>query len=408
MQVLAKMPIPNSTNEGGGAEGGGKKTKRKAPATSYLDPSSQLLVAIGQGKARLVRRLLDTRGDPNYQGGANMVPPLMLACDVQEEEARERILELLLNKGAAVNLQAGSGKTALMSAVIKDIPALTAKFLKHKADVSIVDVDGNTALNYAAETGNIETVKILVREGKRKGLDPDHQNLRGLTPLLLAAQEGHLEAARVLVEGGASLSKRDLEHFMTPLDWMKSSGCYTAQELQFLDPTGKKRNYYRQERMKKGIRTLSDYLPSTLDTHGEANSPNVFTMHTPSNSAAKNPLSFPVLQSGTQLSAAAGPQMKSMFDVPPSKKQNSFQTGHSSDIRRHSISFPSVSSVKTDLYKSSYLSKRKSLLSRNNLSEGYHSGALRPLTAQTTSSSQAMAHNYQEDMKNSRLPPIKK
>lgn len=377
------------------------KTKKKASrrvkaATSHLDQNSQLMEAIAQAKPRVVRRLLDSRADPNYQGaGPKMLSPLMLACEIKEEEARESIFELLLNKGADINLQDASRQTLLMKAIINGLPSVS-KFLKLGADVRTEDIDGNIALSYAAEAGDAEWTHVLVREGKRKGGPHiDHQNLHGLTPLLLAAREGHLVAARVLVEGGASLSKRDLDHFMTALDWMKLTGCYPAQELEFLNPSSRKRDFYRRERMKKGIKTLADYLP-TVEESGAPDSPNVFTMQQPEAASA---FQFPRLASHNVI--AEEPPTKSMFDFSIPKKP---LITHGSEMRRNSISFPTVSSVKTDLYKSSYLSRRKSLVLKNSLSDGYHSGALAPISSTATTSSK---HDI-APAKGKRLPPINK
>ena len=402
------MPIPGQSSEETTAARPKKKASRHAKAASsvtstHLNQNSQLLEAITQGKPRLVRRLLDSRSDPNYQGGPNMISPLMLACEVREEEAREAIVDLLLSKGADVNLQDAAGKTALMKAVLLDIPLLFSKILQKGADVRLVDVDGNTALSYAAEMGDAECVKLLVREGKRKSIHPDHQNLHGLTPLLLAAREGHLEVAKILVDAGASLSKRDLDNFMTAQEWMKLSSCYSEQELRFLSPSRKKKNFYRQERMKKGIKTLADYLPR-LDESSGLDSPNVFTI------SDSRPVQFPTLQGNpfpTTTPEEDHSPVKSMFDVPAKKQISPLQhpgLGGDSMKRRSSISFPSVSSVKTDLYKSSYLSRRKSLLLKNSLSDGYHTGALAPLTDSTHP-----PQTHSKDMsstKTNRLPPI--
>lgn len=406
------MPVPGQSNEESTSSKSKKKTGRHTKAStsavtsSHLNHNSQLLEAIAQGKPRLVRRLLDSRADPNYQGGANMASPLMLACEVREEEARQTIVDLLLSKGAEVNLQDAAGKTALMKAILQDVPAVMQKILQHGADVTLVDVDGNVALNYAAELGDRECVRLLVKEGKRRSLHPDHQNLHGLTPLLLAAQEGHLEVARILVDAGASLSKRDLDHFMTAQDWMKLSSCYSAQELQFLSPSMKKKSFYRQERMKKGIKTLADYLPKP-DTNDGLDSPNVFTV---------SDNLFPTLQKNSFPSEAGAAERhssaKSMFDMPDKKQSSALrQPVLATDAkRRSSISFPSISSVKTDLYNSSYLSRRKSLLLKNSLSDGYHSGALAPLRESTNPPLAQQSHSKEHlsSTKTSRLPPINK
>jgi hypothetical protein len=396
------MPVASGGNNGSG-EGNTVKTKKKVPrhsktsssTTSHFDQNAQLLEAIGQGKSRVVRRLLDSRADPNYQGGPNKACPLMQACEIKDDAVRESIFELLLNKGADLNLQDVSGQTVLMKAILNGIPEVT-RLIKLGADVRLEDIDGNLALNHAAEAGDTEWTHLLVREGKRKGAHIDHQNLQGNTPLLLATHEGHLAVAKVLVESGASASKRDLEHFMTPLEWMKLSGCYAAHELEFLGPSSKKKDFYRRERMKKGIKTLTDYLPTIEDSGPD--SPNVFTLPQPDAFHGQ----FPVLPGNTD--AAEEPSLKSMFDVPTSQRQQQQQPHSLLARRRSSISFPAVSKVKTDLYNSSYLSRRKSMLLKNSMSEGYHSGALAPLG----SAPPKQTHPLSARERSSRLPPINK
>lgn len=401
---LAIMPVLGDSNDSKeGSKGRKKKVSHHryhAPSTSsHLDHNAQLLEAITQAKPRLVRRLLCSKSDPNYQGGAKMMSPLMLACEITDEDTRESIIELLLGKNAIIDLQDTSGQTAIMKAVLINDITTVRNFLKHGGDIMIEDADANSSLSYSAEMGCTECLRILVEEGKRrKNFNIDHQNLQGLTPLLLAAREGHLEAVKVLVEGGASLSMRDLEHFMNAQEWMKLSGCFSALELEFLNPSSKKKNYYRQERMKRGIKTLADYLP-TLNENGGTDSPNVFAMHQPEASGS-SAFQFPQLQSEAILSSA-DPPLKSMFsfDAPvASKKQSSplTVTGYGRKT------FPSVSSVKTDLYKSSYLSRRKSILLKNSSSSGYHSGALAPLS-DTASDKRDIS-----GMKTTRLPPINK
>lgn len=401
---LAIMPVLGDSND---PKEGGKGRKKKvshrhhAPSiSSHLDHNAQLLEAITQAKPRLVRRLLCSKADPNYQGGTKMMSPLMLACEITDEDTREAIIELLLDKNAIIDLQDTSGQTAMMKAVLINDITTVRNFLKHGADIMIEDADANSSLSYSAEMGCTECLRTLVKEGKRrKNFNIDHQNLQGLTPLLLAAREGNLEAVKVLVEGGASLSMRDLEHFMNAQEWMKLSGCFSVLELEFLNPSSKKKNYYRQERMKRGIKTLADYLP-TLNENGGTDSPNVFTMHQPEASGSSTFHSqFPQLQN--EIISSADPPLKSMFsfDSPAASKKQSSPPNVTGQSRK---TFPSVSSVKTDLYKSSYLSRRKSILLKNSSSSGYHTGALAPL------SDTALDKQDISGMKTTRLPPINK
>lgn len=421
------MPVPVDPNgregEGGGGRGGGGRSKKKTrhSRASHLDVNTHLLEAIVQSKLRVVRRLLESGADPNYQGGNNHTTPLMLASGLGEEGVGEAVCSLLLHKGANVNLQDTLGKTALMYAVLSGQQVVVEQLLGCGADVGLVDQEGNIALSYAAmsqQEGCEVYVHQLVRAGLDRRVSVDHQNLRGLTPLLIAAQGGNVEVAHVLVEAGASLSKRDLDHFMNAEDWMKQAGCYTEHELEFLSPSGKKRNFYRQERLKKGIRTLSDYLPSS-DSDGSAESPNVFTVqrsdrhhHT---KAEHSGFVFPSIHTASETpeEATASSSHRSMFDILSKKTHE--PTRHSlmekAEKKGPSFHFSSVANVKMDLYKSPYLSKRQSLLLRNSKSEGYHVGALAPISSTTTSShlqpsSSKKGGGAQLNSKNPKLPPI--
>ena len=400
------MPVPVDL-KGEGAGKGKKKSHKQQARSSHLDVNSQLLEAVAQNRLRVVRRLLESGADPNYQGGSNNSSSLMLAIGVEGGGPGEATFSLLLHKGADVNLQDTQGRTALIHAVLAGQARAVEQLLESGVDASMTDQEGNSALSYAAMSrlgGSEGCVQLLALD---KGVNIDHQNLRGLTPLLLAAQAGNMEVARILVEAGASLSKRDLEHFMTAQDWMKKEGSYSDQQLDFLSPSRKRRTFYRQERIKKGIKTLSDFLPNIEDTGG-TESPNVFTIrrcdasqpntdHTPT---------FPSIQ--TQ--AKSSPAHRSMFDILSKKSEDSLPQDLQADKSKKNaaVHFSSVASVKMDLYKSPYLSKRQSLLHRNVRSEGYHTGALAPLTSPTHAQPASSKKTGKPNSKKTKLPPITK
>ncbi|THB70059.1 MAG: ankyrin repeat domain-containing protein [Desulfovibrio sp.] len=134
--------------------------------------------------------------------------PLIYAVETFHDE---RILHLLLESGANVNVQMPrNGKTALMKAASSPF-AYTAVpiLLEHHADPNLEDKRGYTALWSAIELfyngDDIDPevaldnlVLILEHEA-----DPDHM-VGSSTPIMLAAQEGFSEVVRVLAEFNAT------------------------------------------------------------------------------------------------------------------------------------------------------------------------------------------------------------
>ena len=413
------MPVPTYTGGCGGSRGPDlaaphralkKGTKAVRSTATHLDIRSQLLDAVQQEKTRVVQRLLDTRADPNCCN-AQSETPLMLACSVQNEEARKKILQMVLRKGANVNAQDNSGQTALMKAVILNDIDTTVTLLEAHSDISLEDSDGNNALCHAARLGYEEILQRLVREFKRSKVSVDRKNMHGLTPLLLACQEGHLICARILVcEGGASPTIRDLDNFMNAEEWMTLSGFFTTAELAFLSPSTQKRNYYRKQRQKRGIKTLADFLPM----EESCSSPNVFTIRT---DVDRDSASFPVLSNHTSHMHNSSTTSSSMFDTPTlaSKKHRTpgYAMGKPVPMKPVSNSEIKLSTIKTDLYQSPYLSQRKNFISHNRRSQFYRRGSLEPLSAEGLEKLRQLEPGFQrnsldEVTKHSVLPPLKR
>lgn len=98
----------------------------------------------------------------NYLGQT----PLMQAC-TQAYKIAEPILQALLDEGAETDSKDGSGNTALHFAARNKINSdafAIAEILFDNAnpDVSAVNNDGKTALDYATEANNTSLVKLLL------------------------------------------------------------------------------------------------------------------------------------------------------------------------------------------------------------------------------------------------------
>ena len=129
----------------------------------------------------------------------------------------------LLRAGANIESKDWRGWTPLI--LVAESGHLEAvKFLVKEGGANVESKDSwdKTPLSWAAENGHLEAVKFLVEEA---GADVESKDRwEGWTPLILAAENGHLEAVKFLVdEGGADVESKDLSR-MTPLSWAAYNG----------------------------------------------------------------------------------------------------------------------------------------------------------------------------------------
>ena len=138
--------------------------------------------------------------------------------------------------GAGIGAQAPSD-VRLVAAMKRQDAAAVKALLKERADVNAADVDGTTALQWAAHWNDLDTVKALIAAGakanvaSRYGVTPLHEAAtigsaaivnallragaavdatygEGETPLMLAARSGNLETVKLLLEAGANVERR--------------------------------------------------------------------------------------------------------------------------------------------------------------------------------------------------------
>ena len=151
-----------------------------------------------------------------------------------DEKQCEKILNLLLEKGADIDAQDGNGITPLMGAVQK--PKVAKLLINKGAKLDIQNTNGETALMYAVKGGllkvvlmipvvgaSIESTKLLVN----KGADVNIQDKWGKTALMHAAggvnAQGnkygtYTDVLELLLDKGAQLELKDKEGH-TALYW---------------------------------------------------------------------------------------------------------------------------------------------------------------------------------------------
>jgi cytohesin len=141
-------------------------------------------------------------GSTNREGGT----PLMLAC----EEGHRQVVQMLLEatQGEGVDEQDLDGMTALHYAAKGGDKDVAAFLLSKGAQANTRDEAGSTALMVACETGNLEVVEMLFDATQGQGLE--EQDNDGCTALHKAAIGGHNEVAAFLLSKGADTSSRDV------------------------------------------------------------------------------------------------------------------------------------------------------------------------------------------------------
>jgi len=110
-----------------------------------------------------------------------------------------QVIGALLLKGANPNARRADGTTILMDNVRDELLDNTKLLIERGIDLNALNDDGDTALTNAACWGQFETVKALVGAGVDIGL-PDGA---GCTPLQLAMQQSHERIAHFLRSAGA-------------------------------------------------------------------------------------------------------------------------------------------------------------------------------------------------------------
>ena len=178
--------------------------------------ATPLWIACETGSAAMVKALLQAGANPNLKLLLGETP-LMVAS----RSGNADVVEQLIRKGADLNAKAARGQTALMWAVAQRHPDAVKVLLAHGADVrqrsdvwhQVVAVPphgvplynksvahgGDTALLFAARTGDVESARLLVAAGA----DVNDADASGVSATALAAHSGFAALVELLLERGA-------------------------------------------------------------------------------------------------------------------------------------------------------------------------------------------------------------
>jgi ankyrin repeat protein len=172
------------------------------PDIRRADGSTPLLLAALRGDPASVRLLLDRGADPRAANAAGATALLWGAGDVEK-------VRLLLERGADPHARSALGNTALLAAAAHPGGAAAVELLlDHGADIAARDGNGVSALERAADSGSIETVRLLLE--RRDGASSDARDAAAVSAALrMAASHGDVELAEFLLDHGADPNASD-------------------------------------------------------------------------------------------------------------------------------------------------------------------------------------------------------
>ncbi|KAK4243683.1 DNA methylase, N-6 adenine-specific, conserved site [Corynascus novoguineensis] len=164
---------------------------------AYSGQTAVVKLLIGQGVDRIIQLLLNKGADVNAQGGQ-----FGTALQAAVYTGATEIIQLLLNKGADVNAQGGQFGTALQAAVYEGKIEIVQLLLDVGADVNAQGGQYGTSLQAAAYQGVTEIVRLLINHGA----DVNNQGGEFGTALQAAVHEGKTEIVDLLLGYGADVN----------------------------------------------------------------------------------------------------------------------------------------------------------------------------------------------------------
>jgi ankyrin repeat protein len=167
-------------------------------SVSYAGAYEDFFSAVERDDAWQVQSLLDRGVDPN-----SVSPQGQYALMLALRKPSPAVAQVLISSPATrVELRSDKDESPLMLAAIKGQLELCRRLIARNADVN---KPGWTALHYAATSGSLEVVQLLLE--RYAYIDAESPN--GSTPLMMAALYGTSETVKLLLEAGADPTIRN-------------------------------------------------------------------------------------------------------------------------------------------------------------------------------------------------------
>jgi ankyrin repeat protein len=175
-------------------------------AVNSQDKSSDkttLVVAVEQGNIRIVKMLLEKGAEVNLQGGE-----YGNALQTASFYGRKEIAAMLLDQGAEVNAQGGLYGNALQAASRKGYKEIVELLIENGAVVNAQGGFHESALQAALQWDFKEVAKLLIE----KGADGNVYDGRHGNALQTASSKGYKEIVALLIDKGADVNAQAGSH----------------------------------------------------------------------------------------------------------------------------------------------------------------------------------------------------
>lgn len=166
-----------------------------------------MIAAMHNPRVKITQALLRRKADPRAVDGTGSTATLWAA----RHSRSEAVLTALLDAAPDTLEQASAaGQTPLMAAAQNERIEMARLLIDRGARADAVDIEGRTALSYAAGNKNVEVFKLFL---SLPGADVKQRDERGMTLLMYAVRGGSVESVKLLLSLGANPNTRSRDGF---------------------------------------------------------------------------------------------------------------------------------------------------------------------------------------------------
>lgn len=170
---------------------------------SYIG-STALLAASAAGHSTIVEFLLARGADINTTNTEGETPLLATV------KAQSHLIKQMALLAIGASDERDARRTSRASTLLHKLKRTVVLLLSHKADISIEDKFGGTAIYYAASGGQVATTRFLLKYGAKV---EDINSATRVSPLQVAQQNGHYIVARLLIRSSPELERKQPQAF---------------------------------------------------------------------------------------------------------------------------------------------------------------------------------------------------